>query len=95
MTKQDKGSNVFTNYQLLGAVLSCVVWETVFATCSTADDYASSFTRTLREALRASSYHKPRYTRAALPRHIVQLFRAKRQEWRAAKLSETWKDLKK
>jgi ribonuclease P/MRP protein subunit RPP40 len=95
MTKQDKDSNEFTDYQLLGAILSCVVWETVFAACSTADDYASIFTRTLREALRASSYHKPRYTRAALPRHIVQLLRAKRQEWRTAKLSGDFERFKK
>ena len=57
------------------------MWNKVFASFITTDDYADSFTAALLSAIKAFTSSKPVYKREALPKHIVQLIRLKKRLW--------------
>ena len=76
-----KATRKFFDYQHLSSLLSHNMWNKVFASCITTDDYANSFTAALLSAIKASTFCKPVYKREALPKHIVQLIRLKKRLW--------------
>ena len=76
-----KATREFVDYQHLSSLLSHNMWNKVFASCITTDDYADSFTAALLSAIKASTPCKPVYKREVLPKHIVQLIRLKKRLW--------------
>jgi ribonuclease P/MRP protein subunit RPP40 len=73
------------DYHSLTVQLQQVDWTAVFSSCASANDYASSFTAALSNAIESSAKYLPRFRRKRLPRHIVQLIRAKKKAWRLAR----------
>ena len=76
-----KATREFVDYQHLSSLLSHNMWNKVFASFITTDDYADSFTAALLSAIKAFTSCKPVYKREALPKHIVQLIRLKKRLW--------------
>ena len=76
-----KATHEFFNYQHLSSLLSQKMWNKVFASCISTDDYADSFTAALLYAIKASISCRPACKREALPKHIVQLIRLKKRLW--------------
>ena len=68
------------DYEQFGKLLSQLDYTTMFIGCIDVDDFASRFTETLLNAVSASSFYRPVYWRQRLPRHIVQLLRAKQKK---------------
>jgi ribonuclease P/MRP protein subunit RPP40 len=66
---------------ILNNLLQPIDWLVAFAGCNSTNDYAERFTNVLRNAITASTYYRPRTRFPRLPRHIVQLIKAKKKAW--------------
>jgi hypothetical protein len=75
------------DHALLCNLLQQTDWLASLQNCVTADDFAAQFTGQLQHAISFSTYHRPQFRRQRLPRHIVQLLRAKHKAWVTAKLT--------
>ncbi len=75
------------DYDNLNILLSLLNWQSIFAGCQTADEYADTFMDQLYSAIEASTMRRPHRRRSPLPKHIVCLLRRKKRAWLRAKHS--------
>ena len=79
------GYKTTVDYNTLNQMLSQVSWDSMFAHCTTVDDYAICLDSVLKDAVAKCTTVRHRTKRRRLPRHIVMLLRAKRRAWKQGK----------
>ena len=73
------------DYDGLRLLLSQTDWTASFKGCIVTNDFACYFNSLIFGAVDTCTSYKPIFRRQRLPRHIVQLLRAKKRAWRISR----------